>query len=304
MLLRSKKSRLRRRPRGAALTSNEERDLAPDIETGFTNVDAQPDPSMLVAGMEATAQWSSVRRLRAWEHEQLDLRPGESLLDVGCGIADVALALADDLAPGGRIAGIDASGAMLAVAAARTSGAPVPITYDIGDATALALDDATFDACRSERMLQWVPEPATAVAEMVRVVRPGGRISLIDSDWRTFAADVTNLDDHDLVVAGLRALRPDAFAVGGQLVGLALDAGLADVRHVSATHTWTEWDPDVEPGPPGLFPLRPAIGRLSDVGLVPEEVTDRYVDDLEHRARNGRLFLSLTMFAVAARVPG
>jgi hypothetical protein len=50
--------------------------------------------------------------------------------------------------------------------------------------------------------------------------------------------------------------------------------------------------------------MRPAIGRLSEIGVVPREVTDRYLDDLERRARGGRLFVSLTMFAVAARVPG
>ena len=61
--------------------------------------------------------------------------------------------------------------------------------------TSLDLPDATFDACRSERMLHGRGTEA-AIDEMIRVVKPGGRISLIDTDWRTFAADVDDLDGH------------------------------------------------------------------------------------------------------------
>jgi SAM-dependent methyltransferase len=56
----------------------------------------------------------------------------------------------------------------------------LPIEFDVGDAEALAFDDATFDAVRAERVLQHLKDPATAVAEMARVVRPGGRVFVLD----------------------------------------------------------------------------------------------------------------------------
>lgn len=59
----------------------------------------------------------------------------------------------------------------------------------IGDALALDEPDDSFDAARCERVLQWVSDPAAAVAELTRVVRPGGRICLIDTDWSTLRLD-------------------------------------------------------------------------------------------------------------------
>jgi SAM-dependent methyltransferase len=96
----------------------------PDPETakGFSAVDAQPDPSFLVAGMEATAEWPAVIQLRDFERAAVVPVPGDRVLDVGCGIADVARRYAALVSPGGRVLGIDASEAMLAVARDRAAG--------------------------------------------------------------------------------------------------------------------------------------------------------------------------------------
>ena len=92
---------------------------APDLAKGFTAVDAQPDATPLIAAMDATATFPAVRQLRAHERERLALRPGDRLLDVGCGLGDVAMALAPEVAPGGEVVGVDASEAMLDVARRR-----------------------------------------------------------------------------------------------------------------------------------------------------------------------------------------
>ncbi len=62
------------------------------------------------------------------------------------------------------------------------------------DAGAIDEPDNSFDAVRSERMLQWVPDPGRAVAEMARVVRPTGLVCLTDSDWSTLDFDVGDPD--------------------------------------------------------------------------------------------------------------
>ena len=66
----------------------------PDASIGFTRVDAQPDTAMLIEGMDATAQWPSVRQLRAWERDRLRLRPGERVVDIGSGERATILQLA------------------------------------------------------------------------------------------------------------------------------------------------------------------------------------------------------------------
>jgi SAM-dependent methyltransferase len=100
----------------------------PDAEIGYSRVDVQPDTALLIKGMEATAEWPAVRQLRAWERRHLALQAGERLLDVGCGVGDVAIALATDVAPSGSVIAIDASEAMLGVGRQRAAEAAVPWT--------------------------------------------------------------------------------------------------------------------------------------------------------------------------------
>jgi SAM-dependent methyltransferase len=65
----------------------------------------------------------------------------------------------------------------------------LPVEFLEGDAQALKFPDASFDCCRTERMLMHLNVPEQALAEMVRVVRPGGRIVVFDFDWDTVFVD-------------------------------------------------------------------------------------------------------------------
>jgi ubiquinone/menaquinone biosynthesis C-methylase UbiE len=96
-------------------------------------------------------------------------RAGQSALDVGTGTGHYAAYL-DDL--GLRVTGIDASPAMLEVARAR----PSDVAWQEGDAAALPYPADSFDLVLSVTMLEFVPDPAAALAEMYRVLRPGGRL--------------------------------------------------------------------------------------------------------------------------------
>jgi len=267
----------------------------PQLRAGFTSVDSQPDPGRLIAGMEETATWPSVKYLRAWERERLKLRPGDRLLDVGCGLGDAADALSEDVMPGGAVVGLDASEAMLAVARQRSP----QIEFRIADALALDVPSSSFDACRSERMLQWVPDVDRAIAEMVRVLRPGGRLSLIDSDWRTFAVDLPDVEAATAVVNALREFRGASASAGGLMLNICRDHGVTDLESAGAAHVWTEWNPDETPAPPGLLPMRAIVPQLADMGLITPELGTRFVESAEDAGRRGRFCVSLTMFAVS-----
>lgn len=273
----------------------------PNLGAGFSSVDTQPEPDHLVAAMDATATWPAVRQLRAWERDRLGLEPGERLLDVGCGTGDVAVDLATDVSPGGRVLGVDASDAMLDAARRRAGAAGVDVGFRQGDALSLGEPDASFDACRAERALQWVDDVEGAVAELVRVLRPGGRLSLIDTDWRTLVLDLPDVEATSAMLQALVALRGPSMAVGGRLLNLCREAGLADIDGVSATHTWTSWDPDAAPGPTGMFPLRGMVDQLVDRGVLDRQMGDRFADQALEAARRDRFYMSLTLVAVMGR---
>ncbi len=215
--------------------------------TGFEAVDDQPDVSMLLSAMDETAQWEATKKLRAWEREQLSLRSGQRLLDVGCGLGDAALALSIDLGDHGEVVGIDGSEVMLAEARVRAADATCRVRFTVGDAGALDEPDASFDAVRSERMLQWVPDPARAVAELARVLRPGGLVCLTGSDWSTFDLDVGDPDVARRVHGTFGVDRSRQVTVGGRLTSLAEAAGLVPLAETTATQVWSSWDPDESP---------------------------------------------------------
>jgi ubiquinone/menaquinone biosynthesis C-methylase UbiE len=102
------------------------------------------------------------------------------VLDIGCGNGTEACRLAQEY-PSVRMLGLDRE-VMVAEAAQRSERLGVDVGWLPGQAEAIPLPDRAVDACMTERVLKYVPDPARAVAEMVRVLRPGGRIACFELD--------------------------------------------------------------------------------------------------------------------------
>ena len=267
---------------------------------GYERVDDDPNVSILVATMDATSRWAATRRLRRWERAHLHLEEGQRLLDVGCGLGTAAVALADDLGAAGEVVGIDRSAAMLSVARERCSDAASDVRFSIGDALALDEPDASFDAARCERTLQWVADPQRAVEELRRVLRPGGRVSLIDTDWSTMRIDVGDPDVTARVRDAFRRERRRPSNVGSRLVELVRVAGFEGVERTTATQRWTEWDPTTAPAPAGCFSMGSLAEDLVATGHLEPADTKRFVSTIEGAAGRGQFAMSLTLFGVVA----
>jgi ubiquinone/menaquinone biosynthesis C-methylase UbiE len=107
------------------------------------------------------------------------IAPGERVLDVACGTGLVAFAAAEAVGSAGRVVGVDLSGRMVDAARQRAQSRGVPYaTFERMDAERLDLPDAAFDIALCALGLMYVPDPARAVREMRRVLRPNGRIVL------------------------------------------------------------------------------------------------------------------------------
>ncbi|SRR6266545_2149863 len=111
--------------------------------------------------------------------------PGEAGLDVGCGTGHLACELAREVAPGGRIVAIDKSGASVDVSKGRVAKEELADTFEVqvGDATALEFPDETFDFAVAVQVYSFVPNVARAIEEAARVLRKGGRLLVLESDW-------------------------------------------------------------------------------------------------------------------------
>ena len=154
------------------------------------------------------------------------IRPGHAVLDVGCGAGDDLRSLAQLVGPTGRVVGVDNSETMLQEARERTRG--LPVECHTGDAHHLDFAADSFDSCRAERVLQHVEDPFQAFAELVRVVRPGGRVVVADPDYGTVMVDATHRALTQHILAFPCEMTRNGW-IGRQLSGLAQQCGLVDV---------------------------------------------------------------------------
>jgi SAM-dependent methyltransferase len=204
--------------------------------TPFADLDRmRPDVlAMLISALEAMGKHPEIRRVRRAAWEALRPAPGLRLLDAGCGGGDVARDLAAAVGPGGEVVALDWSAATLAVARERHDGSAV--SYVTGDVSALDLPDDAFDGVWCERVLQHVALPGVAIGELVRVTRPGGRVCLIDTDWRSLAFDGVPENLAAIVAADMQGrFDGSQSAIGRTLRRQLVAAGLTDVTTVPVT---------------------------------------------------------------------
>jgi demethylmenaquinone methyltransferase/2-methoxy-6-polyprenyl-1,4-benzoquinol methylase len=117
-----------------------------------------------------------------WRERAVDIArvgPGSQVLDVATGTGDLALELARRVAPGGEVVGSDFSEGMLA-RARRKAGAASNLRFEWGDALDLTYADDSFDAATAGFGVRNFSDLARGLAEMVRVVRPGGRVVVLE----------------------------------------------------------------------------------------------------------------------------
>lgn len=121
--------------------------------------------------------------------ELAQLRPGEHVLDVGCGTGTLAIHACRQVGPEGRVHGVDAAPEMIARAADKTRRAGVAAVFQHGVVEALPFPDDSFDVVLNTMMLHHLPAKVRerCAVEMRRVLKPGGRVLAVDFGAREHA---------------------------------------------------------------------------------------------------------------------
>lgn len=129
------------------------------------------------------------QRLRM--HAILDLQPGDQVLEIGSGNGIMAREMAAAVGAAGCVTGADISGTMVAMARAHC--AQLPNAYFVeADAASLPFPDGSFDVITITQCLCLVSDIDAAAAEIYRVLRPGGRAVILETDWDTLIWNSTN----------------------------------------------------------------------------------------------------------------
>jgi len=119
--------------------------------------------------------------------------PHGAVLDIGCGTGEIIVRLAAKY-PEATFTGVDLEVPHLERAAARCAAFGERVRFQYGDALALPFDDASFDYVVCRHLIQAVPDAARVLAEIRRVLRPGGRVHLIAEDYGMLWCHPTELD--------------------------------------------------------------------------------------------------------------
>jgi arsenite methyltransferase len=151
---------------------------------------------------------------------------GERILDVGSGPGLLARQIADAVGASGAVCGIDVSDSMLAIARGRADGAAAAIEFVNASADDLPCGDASFDAAVTTQVLEYVPDVGRAIAELHRVLRPGGRALVLDTDWDSIVCHSRDRERTDRFLAAWEAHLVHA-RLPRELRRLLADAGFA-----------------------------------------------------------------------------
>jgi len=265
--------------------------------TPFADLDSQPSEmtAMLLAALEAMGRHPEIRRVRRTAMEALHPVPGLQLLDAGSGAGDVARVLAAEVGTGGEVIALDYSAATIAAAVEHHDGSNV--RYMTGDVSAMTLATDSVDGVWCERVLQHVDDADIAIAELIRVTRPGGRVCLIDTDWASLAFDGVPSQLAETVVRHMHGrLTPRQRDMGRTLRRRLIGAHLADVTATPVTCFFSD--------PASAAVVLPMINPMvpEEAWTTPPGVRDEWFSYVDAAGERGDFLAILTIWVVAGTV--
>ena len=226
--------------------------------------------------------------------------PGETILDLGSGPGFLACELAQEVGATGRIVAVDISADMNAISSKRIAAAGLGDGVEIleGDATALALADDTFDAAVSMQVIEYLADPDAALHQLVRVLRPGGRLVIIDTDWDSLVWAARDRGRAARVAAAWNEHLPDPYLP--RSLAPRLRAAGFEVREIrivpilNTAYDATTFSYNIAPLIAAFVPGR---------GGVSEDEAAEWLNDLAELQNQGRYFFSINRYLFAASRP-
>ena len=248
--------------------------------------------------IEAVYQIEDAVRRRRIVRDALAAAPGDRIADVGCGPGFYCAELAEDVGPAGSVIGVDTSEAMLALARRRCSALPA-VELRQGDATAVPLPDGGADGAISVQVQEYVGDVGAALAELYRIVRPGGRVLVFDIDWATYSVGTAQpgltervlraWDEHLAHRSLPRTLAPSL-----------RDAGFEDVQVQAHPLAAIEFDPSRRH-------LAAMVGFIGTFVPGRQDLTEAdaqaWVADQRALDERGAFYAAVTQFCFTARRP-
>jgi SAM-dependent methyltransferase len=275
--------------------------MIPVPSTAFADawiqVDRTEDPRFFVNLLDATRArlLARARESPARFFAPLAPRPGLNVLDVGCGTGDFLRLLAPLVDPGKSV-GLDLSETMINEARQRSTDAASTLVFRVGSVLELPFEDGSFDRVIATQLLLHVPDPWKGLAEMCRVLAPGGTISVAEIDWGTLVVECTNRElGRRFTDSACKELRNGLIVreLPGRLSNLGckritIVAEVEVAQDLDAFHRWF---------------VEPSLSHFRRIGALSQAEADYFLNDLQERAWHGQYFSSRTYYSIIGSRP-
>ena len=255
-----------------------------------------------------TDHWAHIEDERIERYEQMfvwhdaqrtllapaEIAAGHAVLDVGAGPGFFAGGLASIVGDEGRVDGVDINARFVRDANARHAEADNVNFHHVEDHR-LPFDENTFDRVVCKNVLEYVPDVGATLAEVHRVLKPGGRVLVIDSDWGFVIVQPWDKAtvDHFFTAAAPAFNEP---YIGRKALGFLAAAGLTDVN--------VRLSPFVDQSGRGLNVLKNMASYIATFDTLPADEVQALLGQVETALAHGQFLFCLPQFLITADKPG
>jgi len=240
-------------------------------------------------------------KMFVWRPEQdpllapLALKAGQTVIDFGCGPGFLAAEIARRVGAGGKVYGLDLNAEFIARARTRAAADGLSQLDFVQLTGARApLGDGVADALICKNVLEYVPDAAATIAEHYRLLRSGGRIEILDSDWRFLLVEPWGPDETETFFAAAGGAFNERL-IGRKIAGLLARTGFTNI------------DVSISAFADRKGNMRPVLMNMASyirtLGTKPADYVEARLGDVEAGIADGTYLFVLPQFQVTADKP-